>query len=91
MGKIKVNIFWNNKIVYGNIRTGIVRIDWFLSIAINPKNNWTSWVTSSVTFSCYIWCRAQGWNFRYDRVILWDDTFGTAVYGGCDDRRQLIL
>ena len=77
---IKGKNFWNNNIFYGNIKTALVGSDLCLRIAINTKNKWTIWEIYWVTFSCYIWCRTEGWHFRCISVIWWSDTFGTVVY-----------
>ena len=79
---IKVKAFWNNNISYENINTGLIGRNWLLRFFINTKNKWTIWDTSSVTFGCYIWRRAEGWHFIYGIVIWWSVTFETVVHGG---------
>ena len=80
LGGNKGKTFLNNRISYGNSKRGLVGSNWLLIIAINTKNKWTIWHISSGISSCYILCRAEGWHFRYIRVIWWSDTFGNAVF-----------
>ena len=84
LGKIQGKTLQNNKIIYINRKTRLVGSNLFLSIAINFQNKWKIWVTSCITFSCYILCISEGWHFRYVGVVWWVDTFVSAVCGGFD-------
>ena len=91
LGKIKGKNFWNNNISYENSKMGLVGSNCFLRVAINTKNKWTIWYVYWVNSSCYIWCRAEGWNFRYVSAVWWSDNFGNMAYGVLNGSRLLIL
>ena len=43
MGNIKGKAFWYNKIFNGNSKMSLIVSNYFLIIAINSKNKWTTW------------------------------------------------